>query len=151
MRQKPSLPFVLEDGEQNGVADVAGPGDSVPAQHAFTDGAELLHRRLAAPVALVDAELDAANPAIKGPREHHVLDPAIEPGAAQVRTVKGAADLQRTAIFVDAKVARHAGEFVAVEQYEGAVALAAAIEVDALVEAVGAEIERIDLPDVAVL
>ena len=90
---------------------------------------------------LVDAELDAAEAAVEGAAQHHVLDPPVEAGAAQVRAVIGAADLQHCRGLVDAEEARHAGELVAVEQDEGAVALAAAVEVDALVEAVGAEID----------
>src|SRR5687768_4302328 len=86
-------PFVLEDREQHRVADVAGPGDAVGAQHALADRAELLHRRLAAQIADVDAELDAADAAVEGARQHHVLDPAVEAAPAQMRAIIGAADL----------------------------------------------------------
>src|SRR6185369_4323104 len=130
---------------------MAGPGDAVGAEHAFADGAKLLHRGLAAAVAAVDAELDAANPAVEGAFQHHVLDAAVEAGAAEMRAVVGAADLQHLARFVDAEIARHSGELVAVEEHEGAVARGRGVEVDALVEAVGPEIVGVDFPDLALL
>src|SRR3954451_17269273 len=38
-------PLVLQNREQHGVADVAGPGDAVGAHHALSHRAQLLHRR----------------------------------------------------------------------------------------------------------
>ena len=44
------------------------------AQHAFAHRAELRHRRLAAPVARVDAELDAAEAAGEGVVDQQPLE-----------------------------------------------------------------------------
>src|SRR4051794_24609090 len=98
-----------------------GPGDAVGAEHAFAHRAQFLHRRLAARVASIDAELDPANAAIEDPGKHHVLDSAVEARAAQMRTVISAADFEHLASFVDSEQARHAGELASVEQDEGPV------------------------------
>src|SRR3546814_2669759 len=55
-----SVPLVREQRPQAGVANMPGPGDALGAQHAFLSGAEPGDRRLAARVAFVDAEFDAA-------------------------------------------------------------------------------------------
>src|SRR3546814_5622086 len=56
-----SVPLVREQRPQAGVANMPGPGDALGAQHAFLSGAEPGDRRLAARVAFVDAEFDAAD------------------------------------------------------------------------------------------
>src|SRR5688572_25957609 len=65
--------------------------------------------------------------------------------------VIGAADLQHAAVRIDPEVTRHAGQLIAVEQDEGAIALAGAVKVDGLIEALRAEVVGVELPDVAVL
>src|SRR5690349_14697907 len=130
---------------------MAGPRDAVGSQHAFANGAELRHRGLAAVVAPVDAELDTTDPTVEGTGEHHVLDATIEPGAAQMRSVVGSAYLERLTSFADMDEAGHAGEFVAVEEHEGESVGIIGEDADALVETVGSEIERVDIPDLAVL
>src|SRR5688500_6620094 len=107
---------------------MTGPGDAVGAHHALAHRAELGHRRLAALVALVDPAVDPSETAVEGAAQHHVLDPPVESGAAEFRAIVGATDLQHAAWSVDAEEARHAGQLVALEQDEGAVAAGAAIE-----------------------
>src|SRR4029450_11694292 len=102
-------------------------------------------------VPLLDPDLTRAEPAIEGAAQHHILDPQVEAGAAERGPVIGAANLQDAAIFVDTEEAGHAGQFVAVEQDERAVAAGASIERDAVVEAIGSKIIGIDLPDFAIL
>src|SRR3954466_14905869 len=87
-------PLVLQDGKQNRVADVAGPGDPVGSEHAFAHGTELLHRCLAPLVAAGDAELDAADAAAERSLQHHVLHATVQTGAAQMRAIVCAADLK---------------------------------------------------------
>src|SRR5688572_2555269 len=130
---------------------MAGPGDAVGAHHAFANRAQLLHRRLASLIALVDAELDPAHSAIEGALKHHVLDPPVEACAAQLRPVIGSANLEHAAIGVDAEIARHARQLIAVEQDEGAVSLTGPVVIDALVETLGPKIVGVELPDVLVL
>src|SRR5437763_285992 len=143
-------PLILQNREQHGVADVAVPGDAVGAEQAFAHGAELLHRRLRARVAAVDVELDAADARGEGAGEHHVLDAAVETGAAEFRSIISPADLEHLARFVDAEKARHAGELVAVEQHERAGARVGDVAIDRGIEAVGAEIAGVNLPNLAV-
>src|SRR3954451_14876047 len=94
-------PLVLENCEQHRVADMAGPGDAIGAEHAFAHGTELLHRRLGTLVAAVDPELDPAHAAVEGAAEHHIFNAAVETGATELRTVVGAADLERLPSLVD--------------------------------------------------
>src|SRR4030095_9473976 len=101
---------------------MAGPGDPVGAHHAFPHRAELGHGGLAALVALVDPELNPAEDASEGAAQHHILAPQVEAGAAERGPVIGAANLQDAAIFVDTEEAGDAGQFVAVEHEERALA-----------------------------
>ena len=102
-------------------------------------------------VAKIDAEFDAPDPAIEGALEHHVLDPPVEACAAEFRPVISAADFEALPRFVDPEIARHSGKLVAVEEDKGAIARAAAVKIDARVEAVRTEIIGVNLPDFAVL
>src|SRR6476661_8004466 len=126
---------------------MAGPGDPIGAEDALADGAELLHCCLAAAVASVDAELDPAEAALEGADQHHVLDAAVKAAPAQVRAVVRAANLQHLAVWVDANEARHADDFVAVEEDESPVCGVGDVAVHALVKTVRAEIVGVDLPD----
>src|SRR6476469_2751272 len=144
-------PLVFQDREEDGVADVARPGDAVGAQDALADRAELLHCRLRAPVTDVDAELDPADAAVESSLQHHVLDPAVEAGAAEVRAIISAADFQHLAGWIDAKIRGHPGKLVALEQDESAVVGVRRVAVDAVVEAVRTEVVGVDAPDLAVL
>src|SRR5579884_3453919 len=130
---------------------MAGPGDAVGAEHAFTHRAQLLHRSLAALIADVDAELDATNSAIEGAPQHHVLHPPIEARAAELRPIVSAADLQHLGVGIDTEKARHAGQLTAFEQDEGAVVRVGRVARDALIETVRPELAGIDVPDLAVL
>src|SRR6266480_3217878 len=47
-------PFAVQDREHDGIANVTGPGETIPAQDAFPDGAQLGHGRLTAPVTRID-------------------------------------------------------------------------------------------------
>src|ERR671912_2376335 len=123
---------------------MAGPGDPIRAKNALAHGTKLLHRRLAARVADVDAKLDTADPAVEGSLQHHVLHAPIEAAAAQVRAIIGAADLEALPAFVDGDEARHARKLVAFEQDEGAVVTPARERIDRLVEVRRSEINRID-------
>src|SRR6478672_11762895 len=125
---------------------MTGPGDAVGAEHAFAHGAKLFHRRLAAAVAKIDAELDAAHAASEGALQHHGLHPAVEAGATQLWAIVSAADFEHLPVRVDAEEARHAGKRVAVEQDERAVGGVGQITVDAAVEAAGPEVVRVDIP-----
>src|SRR6185312_10138231 len=144
-------PLFLENGEQHGVADVAGPSDAVGADQAFADSAELLHRCLAAGVAAVDSELDPADATVESTAQHHVLDPPVEAGASEFGPIVGAADLQHLSVRVDAEIGGHAGKLVAVEQDEGPVAAVGYVAVDAGVEAIRPEVVGVDLPYFAIL
>src|SRR4249919_3663028 len=140
-------PLVLEDREEHGIADMASPGDAVGAHHALARRPKLGHRRLGPQVALVDAELAPAKAAIERAAQHHVLDPPVEAGSAELGPVIGPANLQHAAALVDAEEARHAGQLIALKQYEGAVARGAAVQRDAAVEPVWPEVIGVTLPD----
>ena len=129
---------------------MACPGDPVGAQHAFADGAELFHRRLAAHVARVDAELDPTNGAAEGAFQHHVLDAPVEAGPAQVRAVVGTADLKHLPRLVDADEARHARKFLAIEQHKGAIGRRRRKPVDAGVKTLKVERGRVYGPDLMI-
>src|SRR3546814_5389994 len=90
-----SVPLVREQRPQAGVANMPGPGDALGAQHAFLSGAEPGDRRLAARVAFVDAEFDAADADREGVPQHQPLHAPVEPGTAHVGVDVAAADLDR--------------------------------------------------------
>src|SRR4051794_24629877 len=77
------LPFAGKDRKEHGIAHMASPGDPVGPEHPFPHRPELRQRRLAAAVARVDAELDAAKAAPEGAAEHQVLHAPVEADAAQ--------------------------------------------------------------------
>jgi hypothetical protein len=89
----------------------------VGAQHAFASGAELLHRRLAASVALSTRNSTRRYPHSKARVQHHVFSARLKPVPRRLRAVIGAADLERYAArsSIGEMTARHAGELVAVE------------------------------------
>src|SRR5713101_7091677 len=58
-------PFVVKDGKHDSVANVTGPGKTVPAQDTFPDSAKLGHGRLAALVTRIDLELNTHRAAVK--------------------------------------------------------------------------------------
>src|SRR3546814_19742423 len=83
--------LVREQRPQAGVANMPGPGDALGAQHDFLRGAEPGDSRLAARVAFVDAEFDAADADRQGVPQHKPLHAPVAPGTAHVRVVVTAA------------------------------------------------------------
>src|SRR6266404_8968484 len=68
-------PFVVKDGKHDSVANVTGPGKTVPAQDTFPDSAKLGHGRLAALVTRIDLELNTHRAAVKGVVQHQQISP----------------------------------------------------------------------------
>src|SRR6266478_8642487 len=62
--------FVVKDGKHDSIANVTGPGKTVPAQDTFPDSAKLGHSRLAALVTRIDLELNTHRTAVKGVVQH---------------------------------------------------------------------------------
>ncbi len=148
----PSLspPLTREQRPEPGVAHIARPGDALGAQHALLGAAELGDRGLAALVAFVDAEFDAADADREGMVDHQLLEPPVQAGAARVGMDIGVADLDRLRRHVGTQPGGHADEPLAVEDRVGHAELAADQRIEALIEMLRIETRRIDRPDVGV-
>src|SRR4051812_31041907 len=144
------FPFVGEDREEHGIADMASPSDPLGADHPLAHRAQFGHCRLAAPVARVDAELDPPKAAIDRTADHQVLHPAVEAGAAEPRHVIGVADLEHAALRIDAEIGAHAHQLAAEQDREGAAVRAGPELVEARVEMIRIIGDGVDRPDIGI-
>src|SRR5258705_5350984 len=85
-------PFVVKDGKHDSVANVTGPGKTVPAQDTFPDSAKLGHGPLAALVTRVDLELNTHRAAVKGVVQHQQFRLRIGGPAADRRVEERGSD-----------------------------------------------------------
>src|SRR6202158_5239063 len=85
-------PFAVEYGEHDGIANVTGPGKTVPAQDTFPDGAQLGHGRLTALVTRIDLELYTHRAAVKGVVQHQQFRLRIGGTAADGRMEERGSD-----------------------------------------------------------
>src|SRR6476646_112539 len=109
-RLEPGLqrrPFPREYGVHNGVANVAGPGQTILAQDAFPDRAEFGHGRLAALVARIDPELDTHRAAVEGVVQHQQFRLRIGSAAADIRMQKRRPDFDTALALKPGIIGRH--------------------------------------------
>src|SRR3546814_17826047 len=86
---------------------MAGPGNTLGADHAFANSAELRHRRLGTPIAGIDAKLDSAKAARECSINHELLDHSVKAGAALLRHNVGIPDLKDATTLVDRDIGAH--------------------------------------------
>src|SRR3546814_11284870 len=86
---------------------MAGPGNTLGADHAFANSAELRHRRLGTPIAGIDAKLHSAKAARECSVNHELLDHSVKAGAALFRHHVGFPQLQGATTLLAREIGAH--------------------------------------------